>query len=109
VRLAAAAVPARTPQTQRAEERPHDNGVTIFVAMWPPTLATRHLLGQRTVDLLLDDNLLHLLEQVLGFGQLQAERVDLQRAAFEVRDLVHHPLSNFCQPRGLEEIRRLPG
>jgi hypothetical protein len=55
----------------------------------PPTPWTFNLLGYAGSDLLLDPHLLHLLKQVLGFGQLQAERVGAQGAAFELRDLMH--------------------
>jgi hypothetical protein len=47
------------------------------------------LLSQAGPHLLTDDDLLHLLQQVLGLGQLQAQRVDAEIATFHVRHLVH--------------------
>ena len=72
-----------------AEARAQHDGRGVRVALWPPILGTRHLLGQMAAHLLGDDDLLHLLEQVFRFGQVQSQRVNVQLAAFHLSHLVH--------------------
>ena len=47
------------------------------------------MISQACAYLLVDKDRLHLLEKRLRFGQLQAERVDRQHVAIDLRHLVH--------------------
>jgi hypothetical protein len=71
-------------QVERAEQRAQHDRACILVAPRSPTCWTRHLLGHATAHLLLHDHCLHLLEKVLGLGQVQAQRVDVQVATFDL-------------------------
>jgi hypothetical protein len=82
-------MPAWAAQVQGAEQRAHNDGVRILVGPRPATAGTRHLLGQAGAYLLVDEDRLHLLEKVLRFLQVQAECVDRQRIAIDLRHLVH--------------------
>jgi len=52
-------------------------------------MRTSRLLDQTPAGLLGDNNLLDLLEQVLGLGQVQTQRVDVQVATFHLGHFVH--------------------
>jgi hypothetical protein len=82
-------MPARAAQVQGAEQCADDDRFRVLVSSWSATVRTRHLLGQAGAYLLVDQNGLHLLEKVLRFLQVKAERVDRKRLAVDVSHLVH--------------------
>jgi hypothetical protein len=89
VRLARAVVPARAAQVQGAEQRAHHDRVRILVGPRSATAGASHLLSHLGAHLGIDHHRLYLLEQILGFGQLQPEGVDAQVATFDAGHLVH--------------------
>jgi len=89
-RLTRTLFPARTAQMHGPEQRAHDNGVHILVSSRSATVGTRHLLGQAGAYLLIDEHVLDTSQQILRFSQLQAERVDRQHIAVDLRYLDHH-------------------
>jgi hypothetical protein len=74
---------------QDTEQRAHDDRIGVLVAPGPAAVRAGHLLSQAGSDLLTDHDLLHLLEHVLGLGQLQAQGVDVEIATFQERHLLH--------------------
>ena len=85
-----AVVPARARKAQGAEQAAQRDASFVLVAAWPPTVRAGDL-GKAGPDLLLDDEILHPGQQLLGLGQLQAERVRPTVAALQVRHVVHRP------------------
>jgi len=81
--------PAWAAQVGGAKQRAHHDRGCIFVASSLATLRTSHLFSQAGVHLLGNDYFLDFLEQVLGFRQLQAQRVNAHVSALEMRHLVH--------------------
>jgi hypothetical protein len=89
LRLARAVIPARAGQAHRAEQGADDDRLGVFVGAGSATVRAGHLLGQARADLFVDHDGLHLLQQILGLGQVQAQRGHPQLTPLDLRHLVH--------------------
>jgi hypothetical protein len=97
-RLTGTLMPAWAAQAQSAEQCAHDDGMRMLVGPRSATAGARHLLGQACTYLLVDQGCLHLLQKLLRFVKVPAERVDRQRVAVDLRHLMDLANSWRCLP-----------
>jgi len=88
--VARAADPARTINIDRSEQSPQGDLLGVLVPRGPTAVRTAAALGQGFGDLRGDQHLLQGGEQLVGFGQMEADQVRAQGFAREGEHLTAH-------------------